>query len=711
MLNDHVKKFLTTGEKDDAQAIIEYCRQQNLFSLGTYLGKYLTRLFPREWHILNETALCAYYEGNYEFAYDLFNNIGVFHGLSEGDMYALAFNSHFCINHIADRFVYYNPTLVNKIYNRKKSLHSMITLTITSCKRFDLFEKTINSFLNCCTDLDRIDRWLCIDDNSSEQDRDQMKRLYPFFEFYFKTPSEKGHPQSMNIIKRMVTTPYIFHMEDDWKFFARRSYISDCLEVLHTDSKIGQCLINKNYSETSEDIDILGGHMKSTISGLKFLEHEYTPTEQSKQDFVKKYGACKSCGYWPHFSFRPSLHRMSVWNEIGDFDEGASHFEMVYAHKYVGAGYKSAFFPNIYCLHTGRLTSQRDDVTKPNAYQLNQEIQFGKKVQSPEPKKPIRFKVNVINLTRRSDRWEKFQKNDIGFKCTRYEAVDGERLKSTPQLLRIFDGNDYNMRTGMVGCAMSHFKMYVELIHSDYEFLCILEDDIEVVPDFRKKIIHVLKTAPDNWDLIYLGHHYRPELKKPEYYDKTKLPVVEKWSRMKSLTESLGGTGGYFITKSGAKKLLDFIDRVGMTNCIDTMQQRAADEMVVCYCTPHLFYSECWTGDNKPDTDIQFNYNSLTVDIDTRIKDELTFYQNTPVQTVVDFDQMKTFIQMPTEDRVLIYRDENAQNIAELIKICKYPYYTLNNEVLIVNPTDDHLNDRYFHRFKKNGEYNIDDAL
>lgn len=711
MLDNYIKNFLITGEKLDAFNILQSCRTSKLFNLGVYLGNYLVKLFPKQWDIINETALCAYYIGEYDIAYELFNKALSLKYMSYQNTSSLIFNAHFCINHIADRYTYYNSDIVQKLCRNKKTSHNMVTLTITTCKRFNLFEKTINSFLNCCTDLDKIDRWFCIDDNSSGADRDKMKKLYPFFEFYFKTPQEKGHPQSMNIIKKTVKTPYVFHMEDDWKFFSRRNYITDCLEVLHSNPKIGQCLLNKCYAEIADDIDIMGGIPRITVGGLKFLEHEYTPTQQSQQKFIKKYGFGKNCSYWPHFSFRPSLHRVKVWNQLGDFDENVSHFEMSYARKYVRAGYISVFFPDIYCIHIGRLTSQINDKTKPNAYDLNNEIQFAGK-EKQLIKKSQRFKMYVLNLDRRPDRWEEFKKNNIGFKYIRYSAIDGDKLKSTPQLLRIFDGNDYNMRTGMVGCAMSHIKICVELIHSKYDFFCILEDDIKVVPDFKKKFIHVLKNTPKNWDLIYLGHHFKPKQRKPDYYNETKMPEVEIWNRTKSLTNSLGGTGGYIITKNGAIKLLNFINRVGMRNCIDTMQQRAADEMVICYCNPHLFTSECWTGDNKPDTDIQFNYNSLSVDVNTRFVDELAFYKDTPVQTVVDFEQMKSFVQYPMENRVMFYKD-TPENIYELIKICKFPYYTLNDEVLIVNPkpTIEHLNGRYFHRFKKNNKFNVDDAI
>ena len=128
------------------------------------------------------------------------------------------------ITHISDDYISYNSKIVETILAKPVEQLQTITFTITTCKRYDLFEKTINSFLNCCMDLHMIDRWFCIDDNSSEEDREKMKKNYPFFEFYFKGKQDKGHSRSMNIIKKNVKTPYIFHMEDDWKFFKKRNY-------------------------------------------------------------------------------------------------------------------------------------------------------------------------------------------------------------------------------------------------------------------------------------------------------------------------------------------------------------------------------------------------------------------------------------------------------------------------------------------------------
>ena len=51
-----------------------------------------------------------------------------------------------------------------------------ILLSVTSCKRIDLFKRTVNSFINACTDVSLISEWICVDDNSSKEDRDEIQK-------------------------------------------------------------------------------------------------------------------------------------------------------------------------------------------------------------------------------------------------------------------------------------------------------------------------------------------------------------------------------------------------------------------------------------------------------------------------------------------------------------------------------------------------------
>ena len=67
------------------------------------------------------------------------------------------------------------------VFNKNKNdINKEITITTTTCKRLDLLKKTVNSFIECCKDLHLVKEWIVIDDNSSENDRIEMKNLYPF---------------------------------------------------------------------------------------------------------------------------------------------------------------------------------------------------------------------------------------------------------------------------------------------------------------------------------------------------------------------------------------------------------------------------------------------------------------------------------------------------------------------------------------------------
>jgi hypothetical protein len=265
--------------------------------------------------------------------------------------------------------------LLNKYINfRWIKPKEKVMFTITTCKRFDLFERTMNSFTQHCKDINMISRWVCVDDNSSEEDRKKMMDKYPFIEFIFKNEENKGHSRSMNIIQEISKHyDYVLHMEDDWEFFESKYYIKPALEIMKENSKIGQVLFNKNYAEVKdENKTIKGGIKHKTSKNIEYLIHEhYQEGTKEHKEFFERNGPCLNCLYWPHFSFRPSILRRSVYDLVGRFNELAPHFEMEYAKRYFPQ-YESAFYDSISCIHIGKKTWE----TKPNAYNLNNVKQF-----------------------------------------------------------------------------------------------------------------------------------------------------------------------------------------------------------------------------------------------------------------------------------------------------------------------------------------------
>jgi GR25 family glycosyltransferase involved in LPS biosynthesis len=473
---------------------------------------------------------------------------------------------------------------VNRVFPSSLPNCNFITLTITSCRRLDLFLTTLESFFRCCADPWLISKFICIDDNSSEEDRAIMKEKFPFFTFINKKDYQKGHYKSMQMLSKAVKTPYMLHLEDDWLFF-NEICIADMIEILEDDKNIGQVLINKNYSELPSD-NIIGGIEKRTQSNLRYFIHEYAPTPQDKLKFIQRHGAnVSSCYYWPHFSLRPGLLKTEIFSKCSF--QNVPHFEMAFAHQYIAAKYVTAFLQDISCKHIGRLTSDRHSLDKLNAYDLLDTNQFGsKKVIS----------AHVINLERRTDRLKQFndQKHMIPIEVKREQAIDGKCLESSPRLNKLFEGNDYHMRRGIVGCALSHIKLWIELIQSDEDGYLIFEDDAIVSKELSSKLIRIF-TVGQYHDIVFLA--IIPREPSPDVG-----MVTYNWATANRYFK--GGTSCYFITKQGANKMLKYIDRVGMTNAIDTMMLKAADELTVSFVLPSIVF------DLHNDTDIQSDFDT-----------------------------------------------------------------------------------------------------
>ncbi len=588
----------------------------------------------------------------------------------------LRYNQHICIPVIQNRYENYDIDNVSNMLSllSKKRLfmkdeNKKITVTMTSCKRLPLFIKTVSSFLNCCLDKELIDEWFVIDDNSSNEDRETMRTLFPFIKFIFKSQDDKGHARSMNMLLNQIKTPYIFHLEDDWLFFRKEKYLSTCIRLIELDKNYGQCLLNKNYGEDENAHNIIGGFEK-IVGETIYYEHQYLK-DNDLLKFINNNIGKQQCVYWPHFSFRVGLTKIKVLKDIGNFNENTDHFELEYAHRYTKNNYKTIFMDNIFCLHIGRKTSERFDKTKLNAYDLNNVKQFGEintpsllnllplpsekeergeskevileldgikqispavlplSIKEVEKPNPIRIDTRVINLKRRTDRLKKFIENNhtkIHQLCYKIEeAVDGYSLPISQKVMKLFQHNDYNYRKGIIGVALSNIKLWYELSLSDHlDCMLIFEDDTEVCEDFINKLIVLIKSLPKDWDVLFLGHHLYPQFKK-ETDRENIIPVLENWDEQKCRKYSMGSCGSYLISRQASKKMLEHLKLNGMKNAIDWELFNIAKDKNIYYSYPHICYSEC-ANSGKVDTDIQNNLENLGITKEVWIKHDIEYW-------------------------------------------------------------------------------------
>ncbi|KFO26337.1 Procollagen galactosyltransferase 2 [Fukomys damarensis] len=179
------------------------------------------------------------------------------------------------------------------------------------------------------------------------------------------------------------------------------------------------------------------------------------------------------------------------------------------------------------------------------------------------PKYPDKMgfdEIFMINLKRRKDRRDRMLRTlyeqEIEVKIV--EAVDGKAL-NTSQLkalnIEMLPGyrDPYSSRPltrGEIGCFLSHYSVWKEVIDRELEKTLVIEDDVRFEHQFKKKLVKLMDDidqAQLDWELIYIGRK-RMQVKEPEKAVPNVVNLVE--------ADYSYWTLGYAISLEGAQKLV-----------------------------------------------------------------------------------------------------------------------------------------------------------
>lgn len=223
--------------------------------------------------------------------------------------------------------------------------------------------------------------------------------------------------------------------------------------------------------------------------------------------------------------------------------------------------------------------------------------------------------VRLINLERRADRLEKFRKAhpEWHHRVCVEKAVDGRALALTPALAALFKPNDFLWKKAIMGCALSHLKVWKRLAEdSTIGNMLVLEDDVLFKGDFMKVWPAAVKTVPADWDVLYLGGVLPPNR---AMFEKLVEPVNAHWGRIKE--NQVFGQGvptryfhfcnyAYVLRRSAAVKLLESIKtRGGYHTSADHMICNAVSMFKHYVLTPQV--AGCYQDDDPKYAGSEFN--------------------------------------------------------------------------------------------------------
>ncbi len=212
-------------------------------------------------------------------------------------------------------------------------MENSVTLVITSCGRFDLLKKTIDSFHYYNTYP--IERYVIIENSGLqggiEPILDNLGTPPDYVVIY--NPKNIGQIASIDRAYQEVESEYIFHLENDWECLAGR-FIEKSLDLLKFDDTIVN-INNRIRCDDEESSWHPVGELKITENGTEY--HEYIP------EFHE---------IWHGWSFNPGLRRKRDYDLIKPYKQHLN--EQGVGGVYFSLGYKSACLKEPYFLHIGK---------------------------------------------------------------------------------------------------------------------------------------------------------------------------------------------------------------------------------------------------------------------------------------------------------------------------------------------------------------------
>ncbi len=251
----------------------------------------------------------------------------------------------------------------------------MNAITITTCKRLNMFKQMLASLRQNLLDPDFIDIIIHYDDCSSNADRQEMYNLlettFPnkfIFTRTFERDSFNTLKRHMEIMKEWksdlckMNLDYVFHTEDDFLYLKNFS-LSEASCLLKDDKNVAYVGFSQELREFPDEYK----NIKQIGNFWEWVYDENKPVLTNL--FLDKVVINKSkipgfwCYYinWPYFSFRPGIHDVKKLSNISTFREETISFELEFSIRYAKL-YKSFFHIDEICTHIG----------DESAYTLNQ---------------------------------------------------------------------------------------------------------------------------------------------------------------------------------------------------------------------------------------------------------------------------------------------------------------------------------------------------
>ena len=246
----------------------------------------------------------------------------------------------------------------------------------------------------------------------------------------------------------------------------------------------------------------------------------------------------------------------------------------------------------------------------------------------------------VVNLEHRRDRLDKFHNAHpyISKKVHRVDAVYGNTLRLNRDHVKLFRNNDFKWKKGVIGCALSHYNIWLDLKNCAFsKSRLILEDDAVLDPNFLQKWRSIAHLMPEDADIVFLGGVLPPnKASLPSFTE----PVNSAFAKVREITIGKEKrrffhfcTYSYIIRKSGAIKLCKLIDEKGIFTSIDHMIVNHGSLLNIYFTTPLL--ATCFQDSDPNYQNADFNNFDRVDKFDSEIWNNVEYFKKEDIDAAL----------------------------------------------------------------------------
>ena len=186
------------------------------------------------WRTTFQQLVCAYHIDKQAEAFTLSRRLLARPDLPDGDRQDIASIRDLTVPIMLEAASSYPDALARNLIAGPRDAE--VTVSLVAGPDLSVTERTLNSFLHCCTDVSRVGRFLIIDDGLSAQAQAILHERYPFLEFADCAPGTG--------LRDYIHGRYWLHLGQGWRFFAPEKLITRLVAVLEAETQVFQVGIN-----------------------------------------------------------------------------------------------------------------------------------------------------------------------------------------------------------------------------------------------------------------------------------------------------------------------------------------------------------------------------------------------------------------------------------------------------------------------------------